>query len=351
MTELNDELLVAYVDGQLAKDQSKAVERVLEEDQVAAQRVEALRAANVQLETAFEEMLSGEPISVASPEITESGDSVPVRRTFARKLLRAGLVTWVGFGCLLGGAAAGFILYDQIAGEPVQVVAAPPLPPPAPAVVMIAPPAPTLQGDLATAHTLLSRDTFSVSLEAQGDPDLVSFQISKVLGETLAIPDLTGENLTFQRAQMLQRGGAPMAQIAYLPESGGPVALYVKSSKGIAQNLKFEEFGDVSIASWAQGNLFFLLAGELPRQRLETLAKAVESQVAAAEPKTQDTGIPGETLPPAGGEQGEPATKAQTPARPRVKKPARTRTQAQAQTPAPAPAQTPDEPPLDPEFR
>ena len=44
MTELNDELLVAYVDGQLAKDQSQAIERVLEEDQVAAQRVEALRA-------------------------------------------------------------------------------------------------------------------------------------------------------------------------------------------------------------------------------------------------------------------------------------------------------------------
>ena len=31
MTELNEELLVAYVDGQLAEDQSKAIERVLEE--------------------------------------------------------------------------------------------------------------------------------------------------------------------------------------------------------------------------------------------------------------------------------------------------------------------------------
>ena len=53
MTELNDELLVAYVDGQLAEDQSKAIERVLEEDQVAAERVEALRAANAHLETAL----------------------------------------------------------------------------------------------------------------------------------------------------------------------------------------------------------------------------------------------------------------------------------------------------------
>ena len=327
MTELNDELLVAYVDGQLAKDQSKAVERVLEEDQVAAQRVEALRAANAQLETAFEAMLTGEPIPVPSAETPASGDNVPARRSFARRLLRVGLVTWVGLGSLLGGAAAGFILYDQIAAEPVQVVAAPPPPPPPPAPepVVIAPPAPTLQGDLAGAHALLTRATFSLALEAQGDRDLVSFQISKALGETLAIPDLSGENLTFQRAQMLQRGGAPVAQIAFLPESGAPVALYAKSGPGEERDLKFEEIGGVSVASWAQGNIFFMLAGDLPRQRLESLARSIESQIAAAEPVTQDTGMPEASLPAGSAEQGDAAAEAQTPE------------QTSAQTPEPTP--------------
>ncbi len=342
MTELNDELLVAYVDGQLAKDQSKAVERVLEEDQVAAQRVEALRAANAQLETAFEAMLAGEPIPVPLAETPASADPAPVPRSLARKLLRAGLVTWVGFGCLLGGAAAGFILYDQIAAEPVQAAA----PAPAPVPVVIAPPAlpaPTLQSDLATAHALLGRDTFSVSLEAQGDTDLVSFQISKALGETLAIPDLSGENLTFQRAQMLQRGGAPLAQISYLPETGGPVALYAKSGAGEARDLRFEEIGGISVASWAQGNLFFLLAGDLPRQRLESLAKTVESQIAALEPVTQDTGMPEASLPALVGGPGKPATEAQTPARARAR--ARARTRAQTPAPAPAPAQIPAQTP------
>jgi anti-sigma factor RsiW len=36
MTELSDELLVAYVDGQLARTQSRAVEKVLEQDDVIA---------------------------------------------------------------------------------------------------------------------------------------------------------------------------------------------------------------------------------------------------------------------------------------------------------------------------
>ena len=43
MTELSDELLVAYVDGQLARKQTQAVEKVLEQDDVIAKRVAALK--------------------------------------------------------------------------------------------------------------------------------------------------------------------------------------------------------------------------------------------------------------------------------------------------------------------
>ena len=42
MTELSDELLVAYVDGQLARKQTQAVDKVLEQDDVIAKRVYAL---------------------------------------------------------------------------------------------------------------------------------------------------------------------------------------------------------------------------------------------------------------------------------------------------------------------
>ncbi len=43
MTELSDELLVAYVDGQLVREQTRAVDKVLEHDDVVARRVEALK--------------------------------------------------------------------------------------------------------------------------------------------------------------------------------------------------------------------------------------------------------------------------------------------------------------------
>ena len=42
MTELSDELLVAYVDGQLAREQTRAIDRVLEQDEVGARRLDVL---------------------------------------------------------------------------------------------------------------------------------------------------------------------------------------------------------------------------------------------------------------------------------------------------------------------
>jgi anti-sigma factor RsiW len=39
MTELSDELLVAYVDGQLARKQTRAIDKVLEQDDVLDARV------------------------------------------------------------------------------------------------------------------------------------------------------------------------------------------------------------------------------------------------------------------------------------------------------------------------
>ena len=64
MTELSDELLVAYVDGQLVREQTHAVEKVLEHDDVVARRVEALKDAHGRFESAFEAILAGELIEI-----------------------------------------------------------------------------------------------------------------------------------------------------------------------------------------------------------------------------------------------------------------------------------------------
>jgi hypothetical protein len=254
--------------------------------------VEALRAANAHLETAFEAMIAGEPLPLSAAEAGLSSRSAPGSRTFGSILRRSALFAWVGFGCLLGGAAAGYILYDQISAQPFQTIAVtPPLPAPKPAVPA-PPPAPTFADDVARTHALLSPETFSFGLESEGNMDLAGFQISKTLGVGFSIPDLSGQNLTFHRAQMLQREGKPFTQIAYLADSGVPVALYATAHTGRPETMKLDEKDGIGLATWTQGGLSLLLAGNLPEARLQGLAETIEGLMAAEEPKGQDTGVP-----------------------------------------------------------
>jgi len=71
MTELSDELLIAYVDGQLARKQTRAVDGVLEQDDVLAARVDALKHAHARLEAAFEAILAGEEMDVSTVPVPQ----------------------------------------------------------------------------------------------------------------------------------------------------------------------------------------------------------------------------------------------------------------------------------------
>ena len=88
MTELSDELLVAYVDGQLVREQTRAVDKVLEHDDVVARRLEALKDAHGRFESAFEAILAGELIEILAapilPPTPAWTDRMPHRHSTSR---------------------------------------------------------------------------------------------------------------------------------------------------------------------------------------------------------------------------------------------------------------------------
>jgi TonB family protein len=100
MTELSDKILVAYVDGQLALKQTRAVEKVLEQDDVVAARAKALKEGRARLKTAFEAILVSEVDDV--PELTSRLASVEQRKRWDLKkptLIAAGVaILLVAFG-------------------------------------------------------------------------------------------------------------------------------------------------------------------------------------------------------------------------------------------------------------
>ena len=268
MTELSDELLVAYVDGQLARKQTQAVEKVLEQDDVIAKRVAALEHAHSRLEAAFDAILAGEEADATARSAPHPPGLFIAWSTLAKvSLASAGLVA--AFVMMLSGfgwplTAPEFSLQSSGAADADYVGSIPP----------------SWQEDAARAHALLSRASVEVGLESQGNRDLVAFQLAQAIGPNLAVPDLSGQGLRFMRAQLLRSGNESLAQLLYLGSSGAPLALYARKCEGAAAPA-FKRYGALGSVAWSQADIAYLLTGEGDEASLMKLANAIRVETTA----------------------------------------------------------------------
>jgi anti-sigma factor RsiW len=269
MTELSDDLLVAYVDGRLADKQSGAVAKVLEQDDVLARRVRALKSAHGRLEAAFEAILAGEELEVASePEPEHAGFFVPWSIAVKAGLAGTGIV-------------AASVLLISAFGLPRSV------PEPARQASVAAAQeytgsvAPSWEEQAARAQAMLSRTGLEVGLESQGNRDLVAFQLGQAIGRPITLADLDEHGFRFVRAQLLRAGEEPLAQLLYLGPTGAPLALYVKRG-ALSAAPSFRRYGTIGSVAWSDKNVAYLIAGEEDKVRLMQLAQAVRHQASAA---------------------------------------------------------------------
>lgn len=267
MTELSDELLVAYVDGQLARKQTRAVEKVLAHDDVSARRVEALKEAHARLEEAFETILASEVRELTS----YAGRMVePTPRGNGRTDMVAALL---GIG--LGAVAALYVLpqvYPDISifGLNPKVSTSTTL---------------TWQDAAARAHALLSRAGLEAGLESEADPGLIAFRLAKAIGPAIKLPDLQADGLSFVRAQLLQHEDKSLAQILYLPATGAPLALFAVADEGTKQQPQLGREGAVGMVSWSEGDVAYLLAGKQDDALLLRLAEKIRREPPPAVPR------------------------------------------------------------------
>lgn len=201
MTELSDELLVAYVDGQLARAQTKAVEKVLKQDEVIARKVDALKEAHSRFESAFEAILAGELNEItlrADPYVrtTELVAAQAKGRPIASVVLIAILAGLAGYAVpiiLPELTPVRYVLPKQTARLPSS-----------------------WQDDVARMQSLLTRSSLEVGLTSQGNRDLVAFELAQAIGPSLKVPNLDPQGLKWVRGQLLQYRGKPLGQIFIL---------------------------------------------------------------------------------------------------------------------------------------
>lgn len=262
MTELSDDLLVAYVDGRLEHKQTSALEKVLGQDDVIARRVVTLEDAHRRLEAAFEAILAGEEAEAASQPVPRApGLFIPWETLVKGGLAAAGIV--IAAGLLLAGYGWP-LTAPEFAGRPAAMEIVGSLPA-------------DWRKEVARAQGLLSREGLEIGADSQSNPDFVAFQLGQAIGSELTPPDLAAQGFRFARAQILTFDGEELAQLLYLGQSGAPLALYAKKGGKDAAPQVTRHDAIMGIA-WSQGGVDYFLAREGDEASLRRLAEAVRAE-------------------------------------------------------------------------
>jgi anti-sigma factor RsiW len=263
MIDLSDDVLTAYVDGQLDKPQALVVGRLLRDDRDLAFRVSRLQQTQAQLLDTFgallREGMSASAAAAARGTAPKTGGAAP----------SGGRLLTLSTGCLLLllGASAGFTgaYYSGVM-------------PQADEKPVVQSPISNWPEDMAEFHSFFTKEAMGVSAESQSNPEMVKFQIAQ-LTKTATLPDFTAHGFKFVRGQMLSYRGNKVMQLIYLGRGEPLVAVFIGAG-GLDMPMSAGRFGDIKTISWSADELRYVVASDMQLQPLRALAAVAQSQFA-----------------------------------------------------------------------
>ena len=262
MIEVSDELLMAYVDGQLDKPQSSIVTHLTRDDETLAQRIGRLQQTQTRLLETFGALLREGPVDASRP-IPTKNSRVNTQQQSGLSLSAGMIALLLLLGLSLGITGAYYSGFSTAS-------------PPMTAVATHMPTANWVE-DMAELHAFFTKDTIAVSPESQTNPEVVKFQLAK-LSQSLVLPNFSAQGLKFARGQMMTYQGRKLMQLIYTSETEPLVALYISPGETSPGTLP-GQFGDVKTMSWGTKDLRFVVAANMTRDALRALAAMVQSQM------------------------------------------------------------------------
>lgn len=249
----SDELLVAYLDGELNAEERIRVETAISSDEVIAQRFELLCRSDLPFQLAFDSVLDEAPVDQLQAMLA----TLPVPASAApRTLSRRSFIA----------AAAGFMVTGIIADR---------------LFLNWQTPTHGWRGLVAEYMALYTPQTLD---NLPDDPASQQAQLAAVnqrLGLTLDTALVALPQSVFKRAQILQYDDVPIAQITYLDPDNGPLALCItRSSNGILAPATEQRLG-MNVVYWSDPTHAFMLIGHNPLDELAAMAQLVRSRLTA----------------------------------------------------------------------
>ena len=134
--------------------------------------------------------------------------------------------------------------------------------------------------EVANYQLLYVRDTVvPAPTISESQKTILETRLTKALGSELSILDLSKQQLTFRRGQVLDINGKPLIQLVYLPDDGLPVALCILRSD-VADTLpKSGESRSQSFIEWSKNGLSYVIIGKTNKKNLETAAMMAIAQI------------------------------------------------------------------------
>ncbi len=278
-SKISNEVLTAYLDGELGKVESSKLAKLIELDPPLRRRLEQLKFDNAVLVQAFDGLKVPDLDSVLTPGRNPvPANSAPQVSTRPPPAMVSGerkasprQDNAPGWSKARMSLAAGFLLAVFSAGYFVNEFVLPlrNLP-------LIADNKPVKQGwrqSVAVYVSLFTTETLNRSATAASMVQQELATLSRDIGLPLPPNAIQVDGLAYKRGELLSLDNQPLVQLAYLYEGKTPVAFcIIRSSKG-KKAMEFEQRNGLEVAYWRSDNFSFMVLGDLPKEALAEIAK------------------------------------------------------------------------------
>ncbi|MBK5436018.1 transcriptional regulator [Pseudomonas sp. TH32] len=247
----SDELLVAYLDGELDPERCQLIDNLLGIDPAVTARVEQLKRGQLSFKSAFDSVLDQAP----AERLQAMLDALPPAHTPALSRRRFLAV------------AASFAVAGVVAD---RLFMAWPRPEPS-------------SGWRTSVAEYMALYTPRTLENLSADPDSHLAQLNSV-GRQLGLP-LSPEAISlpgaeFRRAQILDYDGVLIGQLTYLDPRHGPLALCITAAKKGAAPMATEQRRGMNVVFWSSPTHAFMLIGRNPFEDLQIMARSAEKTLA-----------------------------------------------------------------------
>jgi anti-sigma factor RsiW len=259
-TMKNDEMLVAYLDGELDPDTRRQVEGLIESDGAVADRLHFLASSNLPFKNAFDPLLDKAPAEKLQSMLAGISPPEPVRpqvNGWNRRSFLAAAIGFIAVGVAVDRTFLGLrssLRGDQDGSDWRAVVA--------------------------QYMSLYTRETLG---NGPVDVAVQSAQLRDVgsqLGLSLTPDRVQLPGATLKRAQILAYEGRALGQITYLDAAQAPMALcIVQSSKG-ARAVDTERRHGMNVVYWSSDTHAFMLIGHESLDAIKTMSDRLHQSLA-----------------------------------------------------------------------